>query len=138
MIDCLKTVVHLKRTIIHFYYDKIPHIQYLKAEFFIKNSIPQITFRLEFEEDSEISDIIKNHFNSLELLERYQRQCVDVLSQVCEEIKSYVKEGIPVEDCLNILEKRADSFKKTYGLNHWEACIYEAMSQNREALEEIV
>ena len=68
----------------------------------------------------------------MELLERYQRQCVDVLSQVCEEIKSYVKEGIPVEDCLNILEKRADSFKKTYGLNHWEAHILYVNGEYRD------
>ena len=48
--------------------DKIPQLQYLKASFYVENKIPHISFYLEFQEESEITEIIKYHFETLNLL----------------------------------------------------------------------
>ena len=58
------------RKIIHFYYDNLPQIQYLKAVFKVDNKIPHVSFSLKFEHESETTAIIANHFDTLHLLKR--------------------------------------------------------------------
>lgn len=127
-----------KRTVIHFYYDEVPQTQYLKAKFSVDNKIPQVSFYLDFEDESEVIDIIKNHFNKLHLLERYKAQSNGILSTECEVIRLCLSVGMSVEQCVQLLQKKAQASQKTNGDNYWEACIYKAMSESEEQLMKLV
>ncbi|RHA50157.1 hypothetical protein DW934_04130 [Blautia obeum] len=127
-----------ERKIIHFYYDNLPQMQYLKAVFKVNNKIPQVSFSLEFENESEITAIIENHFDTLHLLERYKRQSNDVVSTECEIIRNQLKSGGTVEECAKILKIRANVFQKVNGLNYWKTCIYMAMSKSEEQLAKLI
>ena len=83
----LKNENRIKRKIIHFYYDVLPQTKYLKSTFYVTDKIPQISFRLEFENETEITGIIKKHFETLHLLERYQERSNGILSTECENIR---------------------------------------------------
>lgn len=126
------------RKIIHFYYDSLPQIQYLKAVFKVDNKIPQVSFSLKFEHESEITTIIVNHFDTLHLLERYKKQSNDVVSTECEIIKEQLKSGGTVEECAEILKIRANVFQKVNGSNYWKTCIYMAMSESQEQLAKLI
>lgn len=126
------------RKIIHFYYDSLPQIQYLKAVFKVDNKIPQVSFSLKFEHESEITTIIANHFDTLHLLERYKKQSNDVVSTECEIIKEQLKSGGTVEECAEILKIRANAFQKVNGSNYWKTCIYMAMSESQEQLAKLI
>lgn len=123
-----------KRTVIHFYYDELPDVQYLKATFFVDNKIPQISFSLEFENETEITDVIEKHFETLHLFERYRGRSNGILSTACEEVKKCLESGLSIEQCIQLLKIKAQSTEKTYGNNYWEACVYRAMSENKEEL----
>ena len=127
-----------KRRILHFYYDKIPQLQYLKATFYVENKIPHITFFLEFQEESEITEIIKYHFETLNLLERYENRCEGILSTVCTDIKMWLNTGESIRTCIRLLEIKAESLRKINGNNYWEACIYEAISRNENQLVKMI
>ena len=127
-----------KRMFIHFYYDEVPQTQYLKAKFSVDNKIPQVSFYLDFEDESEVIDIIKNHFNKLHLLERYKAQSNGILSTECEEIRLWLSGGMSVEQCVQLLRNRAQASQETNGDNYWEACIYKAMSESEEQLMKLV
>lgn len=126
------------RKIIHFYYDSLPQIQYLKAVFKVDNKIPKVSFSLEFENESEIATIIANHFDTLHLFERYKKQSNDIVSTECEIIKDQLKSGGTVEECAEILKIRANVFQKVNGLNYWKTCIYMAMSESQEQLAKLI
>ena len=127
-----------KRTFIHFYYDEVPQTQYLKAKFSVDNKIPQVSFYLDFEDDSEVINIIKNHFNKLHLLERYKAQSNGILSTECEEIRVWLSGGMSVEQCVQLLQIKAQASQKTNGDNYWEACLYKAMSESEEQLIKLI
>lgn len=127
-----------ERKIIHFYYDRLPQIQYLKAIFKVDNKIPQVSFSLEFEHESEITTIITNHFDTLHLLERYKKQSNDVLSTECEIIKEQLKSGGTVEECVKNLKIRANAFQKLNGSNYWKTCIYMSMSESQEEIAKLI
>lgn len=126
------------RKIIHFYYDSLPQIQYLKAVFKVDNKIPQVSFSLAFENESEIATVIANHFDTLHLLERYKKQSNDVVSTECEIIKDQLKSGGNVEECAKILKIRANGLQKVNGSNYWKTCIYMAMSESKEQLAKLI
>ena len=126
------------RKIIHFYYDSLPQIQYLKAVFKVDNKIPQVSFSLKFEHESETTAIIANHFDILHLLKRYKKQSNDVVSTECEIIKEQLKSGGTVEECAEILKIRANVFQKVNGSNYWKTCIYMAMSESQEQLAKLI
>ena len=127
-----------KRRVLHFYYDKIPQMQYLKASFYVENKIPRITFFLEFQEKSEITEIIKCHFKTLNLLERYRNRSDGILSTVCADIEMWLNTGRSIKECIDLLKIKAKSLKKINGNNYWEACIYEEMSRNENQLAKII
>lgn len=126
------------RKIIHFYYDSLPQIQYLKAVFKVDNKIPRVSFSLKFEHESETTAIIANHFDTLHLLKRYKKQSNDVVSTECEIIKEQLKSGGTVEECAEILKIRANVFQKVNGSNYWKTCIYMAMSESQEQLAKLI
>ena len=126
------------RKIIHFYYDSLPQIQYLKAVFKVDNKIPQVSFSVAFENESEIATVIANHFDTLHLLERYKKQSNDVVSTECEIIKDQLKSGGNVEECAKILKIRANGLQKVNGSNYWKTCIYMAMSESKEQLAKLI
>ena len=128
----------LKRTVIHFYYDVLPQTEYLKSTFNVTDKIPQVSFRLEFENETEITGIIKGHFETLHLLERYQERSNGILSTECENFRMCLVNGFSVEDCVQLLRCKAQSFEKIYGRNYWEACIYRAMSESEDQLMRLV
>ena len=127
-----------KRNIIHFYYDSLPQTQYLKAAFTVDNKIPQISFSLKFEQESEMTAVIANHFDTLHLLERYKKQSIGLISTECGMIREQLKSGEPVEKCVELLKIRANTLLKTNGANYWKTCIYMAMSENQEQLRKLV
>ena len=134
----VKNENRLKRTVIHFYYDVLPQTEYLKSTFNVTDKIPQVSFRLEFENETEITGIIKGHFETLHLLERYQERSNGILSTECENIRMCLVNGFSVEDCVQLLRCKAQSFEKIYGRNYWEACIYRAMSESEDQLMKLV
>ena len=114
------------------------HRQNLKSTFNVTDKIPQVSFRLEFENETEITGIIKGHFETLHLLERYQERSNGILSTECENIRMCLVNGFSVEDCVQLLRYKAQSFEKIYGRNYWEACIYRAMSESEDQLMKLV
>lgn len=128
----------IKRTVIHFYYDVLPQTKYLKSTFYIADKTPQISFFLEFETETEISGIIKKHFETLHLLERYQERSNGILSTECENIRMCLKNGFSVKDCIQLLRCKAQSSEKIYGRNYWKACIYRAMSESEDQLMKLI
>lgn len=119
-----------KRSAIHFYYDDLPQTQFLKAKFSVVNKIPQISFYLDSNNDSEINEVIQNHFNTMNLFKRYEEQSNELLSTICEEIKNQTS----FNECIKTLQIRAQAMQKTFGANYWQTCIYVAMIEDRNQL----
>lgn len=134
----LKNEDEIKRTVIHLYYDVLPQTKYLKSTFYVTDKIPQISFWLEFENETEITGIIKKHFETLHLLERYRERSNGILSTECENIRVCLVNGFSVKDCVQLLRCKAQSSEKIFGRNYWEACIYRAMSESEDQLMKLV
>lgn len=134
----LKNEDEIKRTIIHFYYDVLPKTKYLKCTFCVTDKIPQISFRLEFESETEITRIIKDHFKTLHLLERYQERSNGILSTECKTIRMCLMNDCLVKKLVQLLRIKAQFLEEIFGRNYWKACIYRAMSESEDQLVKLV
>lgn len=126
------------RNTIHFYYDVLPSSQFLKANFCVVDNIPQISFYLDLESDSEMNEVIINHFGTMGLLNRYEKQSNNILSIICEEISIILEKGNTLNDCIELLQIRAEAMKKQYGVNYWETCIYMTIIENSDQLTKLI
>ena len=82
----------------------------------------------------EYKNCLVLYFETLHLLERYRGRTNGTLSTACEEIKKCLESGLSREQCIQLLEIKAQSTEETYGNNYWEVCAYRAMSENKEEL----
>lgn len=123
------------RLFIHFYYDTLPTTQFLFFRFSINNdNVPNIKTYLQFQECNLYSKIIKNHFDKLNLLEKYKKCSTEKLSEIINIIQS-LSSGFLVEDIRKFIEADYKSKLKLYGINYYETCIYEGVLNSPQFID---
>jgi 5-methylcytosine-specific restriction endonuclease McrA len=126
-----------QRQFIHFYLDNIPDYQYLFVRFIINppESIPQISVYLQFHENEQLEQQIRNHFFKLGLLKKYKNMIADRLSIVIEEIRIAKNSGMALNRIREALTIQYQALRNTYKNNYWETCMYEGLFKDEEILE---
>lgn len=120
------------RTILNFYVDDIPNIQFLYAHPMIMNGKLDITYSLKFPDgyDGVMRKRIENHFTRLNLLKRYRENTDDKVSELSSEIKSGVCYGVTDDKITRIVKKKAHDMQEKYGINYWVAILNIACAEN--------
>lgn len=124
-----------ERKFLHFYYDSIPSYQFLKAKFSVENNIPTISFYLEFDEENEINNVIRNHFEKLSLIEQYKKSYNEILDEIYHLAIEHINNGCTFDDFKDALVLGTNAKKKTYGVNFYKTVIYTAICENIDDLK---
>lgn len=113
------------RTIINFYVDDIPNIQFLYAHPIIMNGKLDITYSLKIPDgyDGVMRKRIENHFTRLDLLKRYRENTDDKVSELSSEIRSGVCYGVTDDKIISIVKKKAHDMQEKFGTNYWVAIL---------------
>lgn len=127
-----------ERLFIHFYYDVIPMNQFLFIRFHLdEDNIPVSEISLEFSDDNYSSQLIKRHFYSLDLFDRYTSCITEKLSTLLEEIISY-RESFMMYQIKDIITKRWLSTIKIYGQNYLESSLLEGVLNSENFIENVL
>jgi len=122
------------RKIINFYFDILPNISYLNCTIVYKAGIPQANFTINGPAiPLNVRPVIANHFDGLNLAERYKRrsnnEIVDVLSSITPHVGTLSRLQIQTH-----LRNEAGYMKATKGENYWRAVIRIALSNSNRFL----
>lgn len=114
-----------KRSIIDFYIDDIPDVQFLYAYPKIGHRGLDITYEIHFPPDYDMTlkDRLENHFEKLELLKRYQENSDDKISELACQIKFSAEYSIKDDIVKEIVIKKANEMQKQLGTNYWVAIL---------------
>lgn len=129
-----------RRRYIHFYNDTFINDRFLFTNLiFNENDVPVINFQL-VKPDSLTEyeyDIITWHFHDLSLLEEYADRSNAIMSTEISIIKNSHQRGDNIE---SIRQTVIDKFENSigFGLNYWQNCLYEAISNNIENIINII
>lgn len=126
------------RTTLHYYYDPIPTEQFVFAKITIDRGVPSVSFDIKTDGLGEIGNVITNHFTKLQLTERYEKQCNDVLSCLHDEMRTFYEGSDSVDFCIEILNAKIKSMEKRCGQNYWMVCLYKALSRDKKLLQEFL
>ena len=121
-----------ERKVLHYYYDKIPNYQFLVMTLELSDNIPVIKISLKLDESKEEDRIIKNHFAALKLEERYKKQFNDQLSTLINEFRDYYLEEKNINNIIEMINRRIDSYRKNNGINYWVACLFDGVVKNQD------
>ncbi|SFC42066.1 hypothetical protein [Bacillus sp. UNCCL81] len=115
------------RRIISFYNENIPTYKYLHVNLIFERSvsIPTINYSLIFDEESNLTKTICMHYRDLNLFERYEKQINDKVSGLYDEILEGAT-TLSIDEQKANLTRRINSLIKRFGINYWEAQLYEA------------
>jgi hypothetical protein len=128
------------RKFINFYHDRIPSYKFLYIRFEITKNplIPNINIYLHFDVDDEISRIIKEHYENLQLIKKYKSLSGEKLTELLNIIIEMKKAGYCLDNIINFIEIEYRSNVELYGLNYWAACTYEGILNSSNYLNEII
>ena len=114
-----------KRSIIDFYIDDIPDIQFLYAYPRLVKGYLDITYEIHFPlgYDITLKDRLKNHFGKLELLKRYRENSDDKISELEHHIKISTELSINDDIVKDIIIRKANEMQKRLGVNYWVAIL---------------
>lgn len=124
-----------ERMFLHFYYDQIPSYQFLKAKLILEDNLPKISFYLEFDEESEINNVIQNHFEELSLFEYYEESYNEILDEIYYLAIEHLENERTFDEFKETLVYVANAKKKTYGVNFYITVIYTAICENVDVLQ---
>ncbi len=122
-----KNAVWLKNSIrqfIYFYSDNLPEIEFLKCTIIsTKTNLVEVKFSLDTSKlpDSLEKKIIENHFKNLNLMELFEENCNEFLSEKKNTIENYFTGSHA--DLLSIMNSELSNFKEIYGLNNWKTAL---------------
>lgn len=114
-----------KRSIIDFYIDDIPDIQFLYAYPRIVDGHLDVTYEIHFPlgYNKLLKDRLENHFDKLELLKRYRDNSDDKISELANNIKNASGFSIGDEIIKEIIKKNAHEMQKQFAVNYWVAIL---------------
>lgn len=128
-----------ERLFIHFYYDVIPIKQFLFIRLHLDNdNTPISTISLQFCNDNYSSKLIRRHYLSLELIDKYKSCVTEKISTLIEEIVlSRDKLNQSVEQIKDMIYIKWQSKIKIYGENYWESSLLEGVLNSENFIESI-
>ncbi|WP_127131187.1 HNH endonuclease [Pseudoflavitalea rhizosphaerae] len=118
------------RNFIHYYNDLFLHNRFLYAslQYQVGSAVPLIDFYLQRPVGMNVSDftIVENHFRALNLRKRYQGRSNSQFSTQTRSIQISLRSG--VLNPAHYLNDLAVNSRIDFGVNFWEAALYEAMA----------
>lgn len=130
------------RIFLHFYFDELPVEKYLYIRLTFDNGdrIPCIRVYLDFNFSihPKLKNLIIHHYESLELLRKYKESVNERLNTIVSEIHNYCKVGLELKLIVQIIEIRYKTLVDEYGINFWEACLYEAILNSLRCNNDLV
>lgn len=125
------------RTIIHFYNDIIPQQQFLYCDINFNDQIPIVIYYLKFQPNfnSDLKYIIENHYNKLDLINRYNENIPSVLSNIETDYNSLVQFKPSNFEVSNFLISKANEYYLKFGKNYWQAIAYETLAKSKKFLK---
>lgn len=128
-----------KRTTLNMYFDDLPENIFLVSKIRINNDIPIVDFEIKDEKlNKKESELIKNHFSTLELHNRYKIQANTILSEIKSEIRRRKLYEFDRTQLKEILKEVACSKRDVFGINNWKASIYDAVIESDACLDILV
>jgi hypothetical protein len=127
-----------ERGIIHFYIDNyINNYSFLFCELTFNEGTPIINFWLDFSsiDDDRKVMVINRHYSRLDLLNRYNKNAANVISDKYTTINAIIR-SMPInqEIIRAILINESISLKELYGINYWTALIIDALADSEQFL----
>ncbi|MGG2023093.1 hypothetical protein AB1J88_23985 [Pseudomonas sp. S8] len=125
------------RTIINFYLDDIPEQEFLTCDLKYEDAIPVARYKLLQDHDisAESFNLIKCHYDRLNLLERYKDGSNDEITSTLDSILSFSKDDEPSKiksDLITNYQKRVSR----YGVNHWRCALLKALYNSNVFLDQ--
>jgi len=118
------------RTTINPYFDAISKERFLFASISLQKNVPQVTFVIK--NSGKISkylfQIIKDHFEKLNLINRYKDQVNTEISEINKRFLNPTFKKLSSQIPKLLLDE-ADSKRSIYGINYWKAAVYEALAR---------
>lgn len=113
------------RTIIDFYVDDIPDVQFLFVSIVVVNNLLEIDFELNFPAgyDAVLKSRLEEHFRKLELLSRYKENVDDVIDELHIEISTYIDNGLDEDIIKTVIKTKANGNQRKYGVNYWKSLL---------------
>lgn len=122
------------RRIINYYYDVLPNVDYLFCTITFQNGNPAAIFSLNTNAVAAgIASVINNHFEDLDLLERYRIRSAGEIVEVHDAIMQKANKNL-----LNIrseLIADAVALKNRKGSNYWRAVLKIALANSDAFLQ---
>lgn len=123
-----------EREIVNLYFDYIPtDEQYLFIEITYYKDVPYAEYKLIKPDglSQSIFDLIKRHYERLNLLTRYRENSPEVFSETKSTIMTHVKTNRSklIKDWLI---DETERLKNRFSVNHWKAVLHEGMSRSQE------
>jgi hypothetical protein len=130
-----------QRRFIHFYNDTFLNNRFLHAKLIYHRGeiVPRIHFFLLKPIAMTLTDfrIVKFHFKDLHLLNEYNTRANTLVSSEIDAIKDSILNGVTKPQIISILKSRANSRAMNFGLNYWEAVLYETLANNNKLINSL-
>lgn len=122
-----------KRSIMDFYIDDIPEIQFLFAYPKIDGGKIDVIYEIHFPHNYNpiLKERLEKHFKKLELLKRYRENSDDKIDELAYLIKSFA-ESSKDSTIKEIIKKKAHEMQKKFGINYWVSILNTACMDNVE------
>jgi 5-methylcytosine-specific restriction endonuclease McrA len=119
-----------KRRFIHFYNDTFIQHKFLVASICLIDNDPIIKFELKrsVELSSVQYNIIKWHFDQLNLIMQYNERSNTILSTEIKSLKKSKERGLKNHELKAIIEDKALSYSEDYGKNYWKSVLFMAIA----------
>jgi hypothetical protein len=128
--------VNGNRSIIHYYNDIIPDIQFLFGALqFDNKNIPYISFNIHQTQgiDNNLFNIIQTHFVRLDLTSRYSDNIDLVISDIIDDVESNRAEFgniLTNKSIANIILNKSTRNKIHYGVNYWKSIAMDLLANS--------
>lgn len=117
---------------LNLFLDELPQSQYLHVEFG-ENWLPH--FHLEQSDDisNELFQLIENHYNRLDLLNRFRDNSNQIISTLRSTVRTFRKEGIKEK-----IEELCLDLEPTLGYNHRQIVLYRALGSRDDFIADCI
>ena len=129
-----------QKIFLNLYLDWLPNFQYLFVNLSFEKDLVIADFYLDnFDNMIEVQlfEIIKNHYNNLHLLGRFNNGINEIVTSLEHTIRSFGK-NLTTEELSNLIVEKSNQDRVVFGHNFWKSILEIELAQNIDYLNRIL